>query len=326
MWLAILLWIATAAATSVAWAVRTGRLQETTARAGFTQLTSTFVLGAVVATALAILFQAMQVALEKRKKQATRSLGQLQVVATAIVLILVVMALVGDMSSALVSVGLVGFGLTLALQRPLLALAGWATIFFGGMFREGDRIQVGDVEGDVLAITLFTTRLWEIGSDRTPGRPTGRIKTVSNAVFLESSVANATSDTAIVFDEFVVNVAFESNQELAQQLLRDAGAEVLDVGDHKRLAQTYRKLTHGLAMEKHFPDAPFLLAESKPSWMEYRLRYLVDARLASRTQSELTQAWNNLTAQHANAIQSIYPRSQNMRIDAHGHAVDVAPN
>ncbi len=254
------------------------------------------------------------------RPRGARSLVHLQSVAAIVVVLVATGAAVGGLQTALLSLGLVGFGLTLALQRPILALAGWATLVFGGAVREGDRIQVGDVTGDVLDINLFNTRIWEVGSpgSATPGRPTGRIRTLSNAAFLEDAVANSTNDTATVFDEFVVNVAFESDQALAQRLLVEVGSGVLNPGVHKAMAEAYRRLARGLTIEAEFPDAPFVLAESKPSWMEYRLRYLVDARRAGRIQSALAKAWQEASADHAQRLLPIYPRMQQMAIQGDG--------
>ncbi len=315
-WLAALFWAMTGLAAAWSWAARREALPPPPV--AVTSNTTVLLAAALATTALAIMFRLMAAAL-RRRSEAGRSLGQLQIVASAIAVVVVVIGLLGDFSTALVSVGLVGFGLTLALQRPLLSLAGWATIFFGGMFREGDRIQVGDIQGDVLSVTLFTTRLWEIGA---LGRPTGRILTVSNAQFLEEPVANATNDTAIVFDEFVVNVAFEADLDLAKRLLAEAGDDVLDPSRHQELAKTYRKLTKGLRMEAVFPDRPFILMESQPSWMDLRLRYLVDARKASTVRTQLTAAWATKTAPHGDAIPPVYPRSQPMRIGGDGRPLD----
>ncbi len=316
IWLALLFWLTTGLA--YAWTAGAARHLLPAAPHAVSSNTTVLLAAALATTGLALLFRVMEATLAKRA-EGGRSLNQLQVVAAAVAVVVVAIGLLGDFSTALVSVGLVGFGLTLALQRPLLALAGWATIFFGGMFREGDRIQVGTLQGDVLAVTLFTTRLWEIGAT---GRPTGRIMTVSNAQFLEEPVANATSDTAVVFDEFVVNVAFEADLELAKRLLQEAGDDVLDASRHEELAKTYRRLTKGLRMEAVFPDRPFILMESQPSWMDLRLRYLVDARKASMVRTRLTEAWTAKSAPHGDAIPPVYPRSQPMRIGGDGRPLE----
>ncbi len=289
---------------------------------GFHATARPLAIAAIVALVVYAGFFAVSRAFQARRPEVARSLVHLQTVATAIVAIVAIMGLVGGFTSAIVGLGLVGFGLTLALQRPILAVAGWANLVLGGNVKVGDRVRVNNLEGDVLDITLFSTRLWEVGAEgsNTPRRPTGRIVTVTNAVFLEHPVSNATSDTPVVFDEFVVNVAFESDLELAKQLLIETGKQVLQYEHHAKLAKTYRRLTSGLAMEADFPDHPTILAESKPSWMEFRLRYLVDARRAGRTQSRLTHKWTELTAPHADTIPQVYNRTQPQAIGPDGRA------
>jgi hypothetical protein len=253
-----------------------------------------------------------------------RSLRRLQSVAAALLAITLLVGLFGDASSTIIGLGLVGFGLTLALQRPILAVAGWATIVFNRMFREGDRIQVGSLHGDVLDIGLFTTRLWEIGEPDsvTPSRPTGRIRILSNALFLEQPVANATSDTPVIFDEFVVTAAYESDLALARRLLEEAGARVLDPSQHEQMAKTYRRLPRGLLLEAHFPDRPLILVAMRDSWVELRLRFLVPARQRGATRSKLVDAWLSGVSAHADALPNVYPRSQPQRVGADGRPLD----
>ncbi len=318
LWLAVFL----AAGAALSWAAGEAGRGPASLRGAWPTLAGS----AAFALGVWLLFLGAHAVAKRSHPHAARSLVHLQTLASAIVAVLALGAVVGGFQTALVSLGLVGFGLTLALQRPILSMAGWASLVFGGSVRVGDRIRVGDLTGDVLDITLFTTRLWEVGQpgSPTPGRPTGQVVTVSNAVFLEKAVANATGDTPIVFDEFVVNVAFESDQALARRLLQDVGAQVVNPDQHQQMARTYRRLTRGLSLEANFPDKPFILAESKPSWMEYRLRFLVDARAAGRVQSRLTDAWNEATARHPEQIRPIFNRTQTQRIDADGFVVGGA--
>lgn len=323
-WLLALLTVAAAGAAVARWGLATLRIDPSPALLRYALLVEPLVGAWFLALLLFVGLSTARATL-RRTGRPTRALRPLQTAAIVVVLFVLVAGLVGDLSTTLISLGLVGFGLTIALQRPILAVAGWATIFLGAMFREGDRIEVGELAGDVLAVNLFTTRLWEVGApdSRTPGRPTGRIRTVSNALFLEQPVANATSDTPTVFDEFVVTVPFESDLELAKRLLHRVGQEVLDPAHHERLSSTYRRLTRGLSMEAVFPDQPVLLMESMPSWMELRLRYLVDARSAAAVRAGLTEAWQAASAEHPEALPTVYPRVQPQAIGADGRPVQA---
>jgi hypothetical protein len=96
-----------------------------------------------------------------------------------------VSVLAGDIRAMLGSVGLVGLALSWALQTPIESFTGWLLNSFQGYYRVGDRVQVGDVFGDVYAIDFLSTTLWELGSAERPGavhadQPTGRLITFPN--------------------------------------------------------------------------------------------------------------------------------------------------
>lgn len=280
---------------------------------------------ALVAT---ILLRGAQATLRRRGRgRAARSLRPAEGFASGLALLVAIAAVTGNAGSALVSLGLVGFGLTLALQRPLLALAGWVAIHLGHLFREGDRIETMGIAGDVLEINLLTTRLWEIGTAssplpsggaNTPQRPSGRIVTLSNATFLEQPLANATGDIRHVFDEFAVTVAYEADLDLARRLLHECGATVLDTRAHELAAEAYQRLTRGMEIEASFPQEPQVIEALQDSWIELRLRYLVDARSRAATRTKLTRAWLDATKRHADALPNVYPRVQPQQVGADG--------
>ncbi len=81
------------------------------------------------------------------------------------------------------------------MQEVIGAIAGWFNITFGSFFRVGDRIQMADVHGDVIDISLLKLRLMEIGSTGGPtwvqGRQdSGRVVTVSSKASFTAPVHN----------------------------------------------------------------------------------------------------------------------------------------
>jgi len=202
--------------------------------------------GAAVGLALWLAVRALGRVLSRRDaRRAIAITRPAEGVATVIVLAFLFIATGGSVGSALLSLGLVAFALTLALQRPILSLAGWASVRFGGLFQEGDRIEVNGMVGDVLQVGIFKTSLWEVGTPSSPLpaggasaplRLTARVVHVANAVFLEHPVANATGDVSTVFDEFVVSVAYEADWRFAETLLREVADECLDASAHAEAA------------------------------------------------------------------------------------------
>jgi small-conductance mechanosensitive channel len=293
------------------------------------------VFASIVVLVLILAFRSLEARLRKREPGAYgANLRAIESTVAAVVGIFIAVSVMGGFSNLLVSVGLLGFGLTLALQRPILSVAGWASIRFGRLFSEGDRIEVQGIVGDVLDISLFRTRLWEIGSEKSPLpwggsvsplRETGRLVTLSNATFVEHPVANATADTPVVFDEFPVSVAYEADWRLAESLLRGVAAQVINLEAHGRAAARYERLARGLPTVVDFPQEPTIIMMLRDSWIELRLRYLVDVRRRSATRTMLARKWQEATEANAAALPNVYPRVQSIRTGRDGRGTDPGP-
>jgi len=87
---------------------------------------------------------------------------------------------------------LVGAGLAFAMQKVVTSFAGYVVMLRGKTFNIGDRITMGGVRGDVIALNFIQTVIMEMGQPPTvqnddPGmwvhgrQYSGRIVTISNA-------------------------------------------------------------------------------------------------------------------------------------------------
>lgn len=97
--------------------------------------------------------------------------------------------------------GLLGAGLAFALQKVVTSFAGYFVILRGKTFNVGDRISMGGVRGDVIALNFIQTVIMEMGEppsvqNEDPGmwvmsrQYSGRIVTISNAQIFEEPVYN----------------------------------------------------------------------------------------------------------------------------------------
>jgi small-conductance mechanosensitive channel len=97
--------------------------------------------------------------------------------------------------------GLVGAGLAFALQKVITSFAGYFVILRGKTFNVGDRITMGGVRGDVIALNFMQTVIMEMGEppsvqDSDPGmwvqsrQYSGRIVTVTNSKICDEPVYN----------------------------------------------------------------------------------------------------------------------------------------
>jgi len=129
----------------------------------------------------------------------------------------------------LFSLGVVGFAVTFALQQPLFSLIGWLYIMVKRPYQVGDRVAIEGSKGDVVEVDFLVTTLWEINGDLvSSNQPSGRIITLPNSVVLSSHVKNYTrEDFPFVWNELSIQVAYETDLEYAQDLMREEADDFL---------------------------------------------------------------------------------------------------
>jgi small-conductance mechanosensitive channel len=131
------------------------------------------------------------------------------------------------------ALGLVTAGLAFALQRVVTALAGYVIILRGRTFNVGDRIVMGGVRGDVIALDFTQTTIMEMGQPPPVQQAdpamwvrsrqyTGRIVTVSNARIFDEPVYNYTRDFPFLWEELQIAVPYSADREQAERILLEA--------------------------------------------------------------------------------------------------------
>lgn len=121
--------------------------------------------------------------------------------------------------------GLLSAGLAIALQVPLVNLAGWVFILWRRPFSVGDRIQIGDVKGDVIDQRIFMFTIMEIGNWVDAEQSTGRVIHIPNGKVFQEPLANYTEGFEYIWNEVAVLVTFESNWEKAKEILGEIAAK-----------------------------------------------------------------------------------------------------
>ncbi len=129
--------------------------------------------------------------------------------------------------------GLIGAGLAFALQQPVACVAGYVTILRSKTFNVGDRITMGGVRGDVIALSFIQTTVMEIGEppsiqDAAPAmwvkswQYSGRIVTISNAKIFSDPVYNFTREFPYIWEEMSLPVEYGAKRAEAEKALLDA--------------------------------------------------------------------------------------------------------
>lgn len=188
--------------------------------------------------------------------------------------------------------GLFAAGLAFAMQEVIGAFAGWVNILSGRVFRIGDRVQMGGVQGDVIDITPLRTKLLEIGSTL-PNAPTwvrgrqhtGRVVAVSNKLTLTEPVFNYSAALGYVWDELTLPISYRSDWRLAERIVQEEAERLSDT-------EGARAALHELALRHPIPTtelAPRVFVHATDNWMELAARFIVPVRTARSATDDLTR-------------------------------------
>ena len=188
----------------------------------------------------------------------------------------------------LFSLGIVGFAITFALQQPLLSLLGWVYITAKRPYGVGDRVRIGGTKGDVVEVDFLTTTLWEVGGELvSTNQPSGRRVTVPNSVVLSSDLTTfGGAGGEFVWNELSIQVAYETDLDFAREAMVEEADALLGT-EMQRRVERYRNELSRTAVELSVDDQPTVNILQQESWVELRLRYLVDPRRATRTRNTL---------------------------------------
>ncbi len=171
---------------------------------------------------------------------------------------------------------LLGAGIALALHEVLLNIAGWVYIMARRPYREGDRIELGNVRGDVIDIRLFQTTLLEIGNWVGGDQSTGRLVNLPHGQIFKNPLYNYTKGFEFLWNEMSILVTFESNWEKARKILLKCGEEESKDVQEKVKKEIERMSREYLIYYRKF--TPIVYTEIGESGIKLTLRYLTEAK------------------------------------------------
>ncbi len=192
-----------------------------------------------------------------------------------------------DPTTLTTGLGLMSAGLAFALQKVVTAFAGYFVILRGKTFNVGDRIAMGGVRGDVIALSFTQTTIMEMGQPPSvqgadpaqwvqSRQYTGRVVTVSNAKIFEEPVYNYSHEFPYLWKEMILPIAYTADRERAEQILLDVAkrhAVPRDELKEPSIAELKRRYFFDrLATE---PKVYYRLTDD---WLELTVRFVVRDR------------------------------------------------
>jgi len=196
-------------------------------------------------------------------------------------------------------VGMVGAGVAFALQRVITAVAGYFVILRGKTFNVGDRIVMGGVRGDVVALSFMQTRIMEMGqppqveAQTDPAmwvhsrQFTGRLVTVTNDKVFDEPVYNYTHEFPYIWDEVRLPVRYQDDRGRAEQILLEAArryaltCERVTADEVKRLEQRF-----GIKVGDVDPQTFWRITDN---WLEVTVRFLAPDHGIRRIKDQMSR-------------------------------------
>lgn len=204
--------------------------------------------------------------------------------ATAVLMILGLLSIwFEDPARLATALGLVTAGLAFALQKVVTAVAGYFVILRGKTFNVGDRIVMGGVRGDVIALGFIQTTIMEMGQPppvqgADPAmwvksrEYTGRIVTVSNAKIFDEPVYNYSRDFPYLWEELALPITYSSDRSRAEHILLEvAERHTIPISDLSQEALEEMQRRYAVKSAEMQPKVYYRLTDN---WLELTVRFI----------------------------------------------------
>jgi small-conductance mechanosensitive channel len=185
------------------------------------------------------------------------------------------------------ALGLITAGLAFALQRVITAAAGYFVILRGQTFHVGDRIVMGGVRGDVVALGFMQTTIMEMGQPPSVQNAdpamwvrsreyTGRLVTVSNARIFDEPVYNYTRDFPYLWEEMSLPIPYRADRERAERIVMDSALRHT-ITDSKLGREALEEMQRRYFL-KPTQIGPRVYWRLTDNWLELTVRFIVRDR------------------------------------------------
>jgi len=219
----------------------------------------------------------------ERVYRSNKSARKLAAFLTVVAIIIIWSPGFGDFVTLLT---VIGAGMAIALREVLLSIAGWVRITALSTFKEGDRIEINNVRGDVSDVRLLRTTLMEVGGWVDADQSTGRIVHVPNSWLFEFAVYNYTRSFKFIWNELPIIVTFRSDWKAARDIMQKWAEESASIIENQA-----REEIHQIGQEFLFHYSiltPFVYVRIERDGVQLTLRYLCEARKRRGSEHALT--------------------------------------
>lgn len=154
--------------------------------------------------------------------------------------LIVLFTFASQLSSAFTFAGLITAGVAVALQNVIVSIVAYFFLIGKYGIRVGDRVQIGEVTGEVVDIGLVRMHIMELGGP-SDSQPTGRVVAFSNSIVFQptSGVFKQIPGTNFIWHELKLTLSSETDYGSAKQRLTQAIEKALE--DYRENIETQQQ-------------------------------------------------------------------------------------
>ncbi len=208
----------------------------------------------------------------------------------SLVVIIVGFSFASELGSAVTFAGLLTAGVAVAMQSVLVSIVGYFFLIGKYGIRVGDRVQIGEVNGEVIDLGLVRMYLMEFGG-RGSLAPTGRVVAFANSVVFQVSTGLFKQIPGVNFTWHELTLALPAGVDYASTKEKLTAAVIEALKDYqeeidrqtREIKRTTKARTGGDAL-------PTVQLKFSSHAVEAHVRYPVHLQYAAETDERVSQA------------------------------------
>lgn len=127
-----------------------------------------------------------------------------------------------------------GAGFIISIKDLTLNIAGWFLIHGNSGFAIGDRIEIGEVKGEVINIGLMRFTLLEVRTEHNSDQSSNRLVHIPNHQAIINKVFVVSQDMDFIWDEVYIFLTVKSNWEKAKKICEQILSEIISHEQHSK--------------------------------------------------------------------------------------------
>jgi small-conductance mechanosensitive channel len=207
-----------------------------------------------------------------------------------LVVMIVGFAFASELGSIVTFAGLITAGLAVAMQSVLVSIVGYFFLIGKYGIRVGDRVQIGEVTGEVIDLGLVRLHLMELGGHGQLG-PTGRVVAFANSIVFQvsSGLFKQIHGVNFVWREITLSLPPGIDYAATKRKLAAAVSNVL-MEDREEILRQSKEIQRATSSSSGGDTQPRVQLNFSATGVDAHIRYAVHSQNAGEMEERVSQA------------------------------------